>query len=64
VRFHMNPDACWEKIMEALADGEWNEAEDKFDDLLNWLKQGGFYPIGFDAARDAARRGATLVRQQ
>lgn len=40
----MDPDTCLDSILLALASGDLEEAGDRADDLLEWLRGGGFCP--------------------
>ena len=45
----MDPTACWERMREALIDGDIGEARAAADDLSTWLARGGFMPeVGGD----------------
>jgi hypothetical protein len=40
----MDPNACMERILQAIRDGNRSEAFEAMEDLLGWLKFGGFPP--------------------
>jgi hypothetical protein len=40
----MDPQACWERIKEALRDGDREEATYALQDLERWIRGGGFLP--------------------
>ena len=40
----MDPKACLSDILDALHDGEDDIAKERAEDLLSWLKRGGFVP--------------------
>lgn len=40
----MDPDACVNRLLEALGDRSREEAEEAADDLNEWLEKGGFEP--------------------
>lgn len=40
----MDPQACWERIKEALRDGDREEAQYALQDLAEWIRKGGFLP--------------------
>lgn len=40
----MDPQACWERIKEALRDGDREEAAYALQDLETWIRKGGFLP--------------------
>lgn len=40
----MDPNACLERILNAIADKDFQEAIEAADDLLGWKNSGGFRP--------------------
>lgn len=59
-RFAMDALACWERLCDALSDGDIDEAQSACDDLAKWKARGGFRPVEIPAdawvrLRDAAR---------
>lgn len=40
----MDPQACFERWMYAVARGDASEARDAYEDLSEWLRRGGFEP--------------------
>lgn len=40
----MDPNACLQRFVDAIADGDFAEARDAQSDLLGWLARGGFAP--------------------
>lgn len=40
----MDPDACLNRIFDAMGDKDWQEAADACEDLHEWLRKGGFEP--------------------
>lgn len=42
----MDPDTTMSKLFEHLASGEWGDAGEKAQFLLDWLARGGFPPGG------------------
>ena len=40
----MDPNACFQLILDALETHDTDEARDHADDLRNWLRRGGFMP--------------------
>lgn len=40
----MDPDACFDRWMYAVARGDKEEACEAWYDLRDWLSRGGFYP--------------------
>lgn len=43
----MDPNACFQRIVNALADFDAEEAESAYADLCDWIKRGGFVPRAF-----------------
>jgi hypothetical protein len=41
----MDPQACFARILAAIADGDWDEYLSGFSDLGRWLRAGGFPPV-------------------
>ena len=48
----MDPQAAWDQLLSAYADGDWDEIEERATDLLAWLDRGGFPPKIVDADAD------------
>ena len=40
----MDPQATWDQLLCAYADGDWDLIEERATDLLAWLDRGGFPP--------------------
>jgi len=40
----MDPQASWDQLLEAYAEGEWEHVQDLAEGLLHWLSRGGFPP--------------------
>jgi len=40
----MDPDACFDRILTKLNDGDYAEASESYVDLLSWIGGGGFKP--------------------
>lgn len=40
----MDPEACLERLLKAIENEEWDEAEWAASDLCDWLEHGGFPP--------------------
>lgn len=66
----MDPNATWENLLEALTEGDWHEAFESAEALLDWLDRGGFPPeparkwLGdSDAIRVACRFARELARR-
>ena len=51
----MDPQASWDQLLEAYADGHWERVQDLAEGLLHWLSRGGFPPratTGADLGQD------------
>jgi hypothetical protein len=42
-RRDMDPNACMDRIEEAVKEGNWEECEEAFQDLREWHGKGGFF---------------------
>lgn len=40
----MDPQAAWDQLLAAYAEGDWEAIEERATDLLAWLDRGGFPP--------------------
>jgi hypothetical protein len=40
----MDPQAAWDQLLAAYAEGDWDTIEECATDLLAWLDRGGFPP--------------------
>lgn len=40
----MDPNACLNRIIESIQDGDMNEAKFAIIDLQEWMQKGGFHP--------------------
>ena len=40
----MDPNACYDLIMEAQRDGDWDAVAEHVENLQTWLARGGFEP--------------------
>ena len=40
----MDPQACWQRILEAFEDGDQAEVDEAMRDLWDWCSSGGFAP--------------------
>jgi hypothetical protein len=40
----MDPDAVWERILEAVREGRAYQFQSACNDLQEWVERGGFYP--------------------
>jgi hypothetical protein len=45
----MDPQATWDQLLTALAEGDWDVIEKRATDLIEWLDRGGFPPKVCDA---------------
>lgn len=54
----MDPNACYKRLVDALADGDVREASDAADDLYDWLRKDGFVP---DALKHTKLSGRALA---
>ncbi len=43
----MDPNACLQRIVGALAQGAVDDARDAYADLVQWISRGGFAPRAF-----------------
>jgi hypothetical protein len=51
----MDPQASWDQLLEAYADGDWDRVQDLAEGLRHWLSRGGFPPratTGSDLGQD------------
>lgn len=49
----MDPQACYERLLRAVAEGDADEAAEAHDDLRTWLLRGGFEPQWTPSDRSA-----------
>ncbi len=57
----MDPQATWDDLLAAFADGDWLRVDELSDALLTWLQRGGFPPratTGTDLGQDWDRTAA------
>lgn len=40
----MDPQVTWDRLVTAVESDQWDEAADVAEDLLHWLRRGGFAP--------------------
>lgn len=40
----MDPSTVWQQMSEAVEEDDWERAAELADDLLEWLRKGGFPP--------------------
>ena len=40
----MDPQATWERLLDAYCDHDWDSVEEHATALLDWLEKGGFPP--------------------
>jgi hypothetical protein len=64
----MDPQAAWDQLLCAYAQGDWDTIEERATDLLEWLSRGGFPPKvlsnpdpGPDFNRALARSGCEFA---
>lgn len=66
----MDPNANVNDLINALDTGDWATARERAQDLLGWLRRGGFAPSGdhlnrlqyaLERAKGCPKRTATLV---
>ncbi len=60
----MDPQATWDQLLCAYAEGDWDIIEERATDLIEWLDRGGFPPtvlgnpgLGPEWERALARAG-------
>lgn len=41
---HMDPQATWQRLIDAYATGDFETTREAAEDLLAWLRRGGFPP--------------------
>jgi hypothetical protein len=56
----VDPNACLERFLNALSDGDYREAFEARRELANWLKNGGFAPDWTPESRSAFDNFRTL----
>lgn len=52
----MDPNACWKRFVDAVQDGDADEAENAAADMAAWLRKGGFVPARLNALLPNVRR--------
>jgi hypothetical protein len=64
----MDPQAAWDKLLEAYAEKDWDQVTDLATGLLAWLDRGGFPPravagveLGQDFDRAISRFGCAYA---
>ena len=64
----MDPQATWDQLLAAYAEGDWDTIEERATDLIEWLDRGGFPPkvlsnpgLGPDWDRALARAGCLFA---
>ncbi|MFO0967864.1 MAG: hypothetical protein U0793_20060 [Gemmataceae bacterium] len=63
----MDPQAAWDQLLCAYAEGDWDVIEQRATDLLAWLDNGGFPPqvlrqnLGPHWNRALARAGCLIA---
>lgn len=64
----MNPQATWDQLLSAYAEGGWDRIEERATELIEWLDRGGHPPkvttcpgVGPDFNRALARAGCLFA---
>src|SRR3989442_1598497 len=57
----MDPQATWDQLLCAYAEGDWDAIEERATELLEWLDRGGFPPkvLSKDVGADRVARSET-----
>ena len=42
----MDPNACWERLRDAIGDKDWETVKEASAELSGWIRLGGFIPRG------------------
>lgn len=58
----MDPTACFNSMVSAFEAGDYETAVEAADNLVNWLRRGGFQPEGI-SAKQALRRAKSILRE-
>ena len=40
----MDPQSAWNEMLEAIIQRDWDQAQERADGLLEWMRKGGFPP--------------------
>lgn len=48
----MDPQACLQRFIDALAEKDTDEARDAHADLIEWIERGGFEPLWEGISRE------------
>lgn len=40
----MDPQAAWNEMLGAISQRDWDQAQERADGLLEWMRKGGFPP--------------------
>lgn len=48
----MDPDACMHSLLTALRDKDFDGAADALENISDWLRRGGFFPLALPQAID------------
>ena len=57
----MDPQANWDQLLEAYAEGDWKRVEELAEALLNWLDRNGFPPRATTGTRWRAQARTTAL---
>ena len=63
----MDPQATWDQLLAAYAEGDWDTIEERATDLIAWLDRDGFPPtvlnakLGSDFDRALVRAGCLFA---
>lgn len=64
----MDPQATWDQLLSAYAEGDWDRIDELAHELLHWLSRGGFPPkvlahseLGPDFDRALAHAGCIFA---
>lgn len=64
----MDPQAAWDQLLSAYAEGDWDTIEEQATNLIEWLDRGGFPPkvlscdrLDADGQRALARAGCQFA---
>lgn len=59
----MDPQTCWERLLDAYSDHDWDAVEEHATAVLDWLGKGGFPPqtVAWRRLRPPAHRLIALA---
>lgn len=58
----MDPTACYRSMCYAFEAGDYETAVEAAENLVNWLRRGGFPPEGV-SAKKAAQKARSILRE-